>query len=196
MFWLLLFGLIHAYFIWVGDILVAYAICGSLVFFFRKKSIRTLFIIAVILFLVPISLNFMTYYVMPKEALESTFTFFYPSTEQIALQTKIMQGSYLEQMPLRLEIALELQTFVFMNEISSASTNLFQFVVSCTDCRCWKEDILFDHFIGLLNFYASATALVTPEDSPLVFKQMAGQLLPLTTFEPILSTMCIQQLLM
>ena len=117
MFWLLLFGLIHAYFIWVGDILVAYAICGSLVFFFRKKSIRTLFIIAVILFLVPISLNFMTYYVMPKDALESTFTFFYPSTEQIALQTKIMQGSYLEQMPLRLEIALELQTFVFMNEI-------------------------------------------------------------------------------
>ena len=42
MFWLLLFGLIHAYFIWAGDILVAYAICGSLVFFFRKKSIRTL----------------------------------------------------------------------------------------------------------------------------------------------------------
>ena len=117
MFWLLLFGLIHAYFIWVGDILVAYAICGSLVFFFRKKSIRTLFIIAVILFLVPISLNFMTYYVMPKDALESTFAFFYPSTEQIALQTKIMQSSYLAQMPLRLEIALELQTFVFMNEI-------------------------------------------------------------------------------
>jgi uncharacterized protein len=37
MFWLLLFGLIHAYFIWVGDILVTYAICGSLVFFFIKK---------------------------------------------------------------------------------------------------------------------------------------------------------------
>jgi len=117
MFWLLLFGLIHAYFIWVGDILVAYAICGSLVFFFRKKSIRTLFIMAVILFLIPISLNFMTYYGMPKDALESTFAFFHPSTEQIAVQTKIMQGSYLEQMPLRLENALELQTLVFMIEI-------------------------------------------------------------------------------
>ena len=114
MFWLLIFGLIHAYFIWVGDILVAYAICGSLVFFFRKKSIRTLFIMAVILFLIPISLNFMTYYGMPKDALESTFAFFYPSTEQIAVQTKIMQGSYIEQMPLRIENALELQTLVFM----------------------------------------------------------------------------------
>ena len=38
MFWLLLFGLIHAYFIWVGDILVAYAICGSLVFFLEKNQ--------------------------------------------------------------------------------------------------------------------------------------------------------------
>jgi uncharacterized protein len=114
MFWLLIFGLTHAYFIWVGDILVAYAICGSLVFFFRKKSIRTLFIIAIVLFLIPISLNFMTYYGMPKDALERTFAFFYPSTEQIAAQTKIMQGSYIEQMPLRIENALELQTLVFM----------------------------------------------------------------------------------
>ena len=114
MFWLLIFGLTHAYFIWVGDVLVAYAICGSLVFFFRKKSIRTLFIIAIVLFLIPISLNFVTYYGMPKDALESTFAFFYPSTEQIAAQTKIMQGSYIEQMPLRIENALELQTLVFM----------------------------------------------------------------------------------
>ncbi len=117
MFWLLIFGLIHAYFIWVGDILVAYAICGSLVFFFRKKSIRTLFIVAVVLFLIPISLNFMTYYGMPKDALESTFAFFYPSTEQISVQTKIMQGSYINQMPLRFKNALELQTLVFMIEI-------------------------------------------------------------------------------
>ena len=114
MFWLLIFGLIHAYFIWAGDILVAYAICGSLVFFFRKKSIRTLLIMAVILFLIPICLNYMTYYGMPEEALESTFAFFYPSTEQIVAQTKIMQGSYIEQMPLRIENALELQTLVFM----------------------------------------------------------------------------------
>jgi uncharacterized protein len=117
MFWLLLFGLIHAYFIWVGDILVTYAICGSLVFFFRKKSIRTLFIIAVILFLIPISLKFMTYYGMPADALESTFAFFHPSAEQIASQTQAMRGSYLEQMPLRVEDAIQIQTLVFMIEM-------------------------------------------------------------------------------
>ena len=117
MFWLLLFGLIHAYFIWVGDILVTYAICGSLVFFFRKKSIRTLFIMAVILFLIPISLKFMTYYGMPADALESTFAFFHPSAEEIASQTNAMRGTYLEQMPLRVEDAIQIQTLVFMIEM-------------------------------------------------------------------------------
>ena len=117
MFWLLFFGLIHAYFIWVGDILVAYAICGSLVFFFRKKSIRTLFIMAIILFLIPIIFNFMTFYGMPADELESTFAFFHPSTEEIASQTQAMRGSYLKQMPLRMEEALGLQTVVFMIEI-------------------------------------------------------------------------------
>ena len=117
MFWLLFFGLIHAYFIWVGDILVAYAICGSLVFFFRKKSIRTLFIMAIILFLIPIIFNSMTFYGMPADELESTFAFFHPSTEEIASQTQAMRGSYLKQMPLRMEEALGLQTVVFMIEI-------------------------------------------------------------------------------
>ena len=93
MFWLLIFGLIHAYFIWAGDILVTYAICGILVFFFRKKSIQKLFILAVILFLVPISLNFMTYYGMPAVELESTFAFFDPSAEEIASQTCLLYTS-------------------------------------------------------------------------------------------------------
>jgi uncharacterized protein len=116
MFWLLLFGLIHAYFIWVGDILVAYAICGSVVFFFRKKSTQTLFILALILFLIPISLNFITYFGMPTDELESTFAFFYPSAEEISYQTQAMRGSYFEQLPLRVKEAIGLQTVFFMIE--------------------------------------------------------------------------------
>ena len=42
MIWLLVFGLIHFYFIWFGDILSLYALCGLLLFFFRNLSARAL----------------------------------------------------------------------------------------------------------------------------------------------------------
>ena len=38
MFWLLLFGMAHAYLLWWGDILVAYAIAGLVIFPFRKLN--------------------------------------------------------------------------------------------------------------------------------------------------------------
>jgi len=47
--WLFIFGVIHAYFIWNGDILYHYAICGLLLLPFR--SIKSKYIILIILFL-------------------------------------------------------------------------------------------------------------------------------------------------
>jgi len=44
MFWLLVFGLIHFYFIWFGDILSAYALTGLILYFFRNLQVRTLVI--------------------------------------------------------------------------------------------------------------------------------------------------------
>ena len=124
MFWLLLFGLLHAYFIWEGDILVAYAICGCLIYLLRKKTIRALSIISIILFIVPLTFNLMTYYGMTAEELESTFAFFHPSSEEITTEVQIMQGSFLEQMPIRLENAIEFQTLVFMIETFWRTTSL------------------------------------------------------------------------
>src|SRR5688572_20890472 len=42
MFWLLIFGLIHLYFIWFGDILVGYALVGIIAWLFRNKPPRAL----------------------------------------------------------------------------------------------------------------------------------------------------------
>ncbi|HEX8381229.1 MAG TPA: DUF418 domain-containing protein [Allosphingosinicella sp.] len=42
MFWLLVFGLIHLYLIWYGDILVGYALVGMVAWFFRNKEPRAL----------------------------------------------------------------------------------------------------------------------------------------------------------
>ena len=51
-FYLLVFGLVHAYFLWSGDILVAYALCGSVIFLFRNRSPRTLVVIGLAIFAV------------------------------------------------------------------------------------------------------------------------------------------------
>src|SRR5207302_1810297 len=40
MFWLFVFGMVHAYFLWWGDILVCYAIAGLFIFPFRKLDAR------------------------------------------------------------------------------------------------------------------------------------------------------------
>lgn len=54
--WLLLFGLLHAYLLWVGDILVSYAICGAVLFPFRRLRPRTQIVLGILVFLTQIPL--------------------------------------------------------------------------------------------------------------------------------------------
>ena len=51
---LLFFGLIHLFFLWVGDILSLYALLGFLLIYFRKHSNKQLLIWASVLLLLPI----------------------------------------------------------------------------------------------------------------------------------------------
>jgi len=52
MLWLMLIGLVHAYLLWYGDILFSYALCGMLLFLFRRKTPRTLIIWAVVFMII------------------------------------------------------------------------------------------------------------------------------------------------
>lgn len=47
MFWLFVFGMVHAYFLWWGDILVTYSLAGLVIFPFRKLSVRVQVVIGV-----------------------------------------------------------------------------------------------------------------------------------------------------
>lgn len=55
MFWLALFGLVHFYLIWFGDILFLYAMCGLLLFAFRNLSVKALTIWAIVFFVIGIA---------------------------------------------------------------------------------------------------------------------------------------------
>ncbi len=52
LFFLLLFGIAHVVFLWVGDILVCYALWGFLLIFFRKSSNKKIFVWAIIFSLI------------------------------------------------------------------------------------------------------------------------------------------------
>jgi uncharacterized protein len=58
--WLLVIGLIHAYLIWSGDILVLYAECGLFLYLFRNRPPKTLIILGIsaLLLFVPLMLGF------------------------------------------------------------------------------------------------------------------------------------------
>ena len=56
MFWLFVFGMIHVWFIWYGDILVLYSVAGAIAFIAWRWSVRNLLITGVLLLLVKLIL--------------------------------------------------------------------------------------------------------------------------------------------
>jgi uncharacterized protein len=57
MFWLFVIGMIHAYFLWWGDILVTYSLAGLVIFPFRKLAVRTQVIVGVLVLTALLAVN-------------------------------------------------------------------------------------------------------------------------------------------
>ncbi len=89
--WLLVFGLIHGYLIWFGDILFFYAICGLLLYPLRRLPPRWLIGLGVALLLV-------------GSAIGLGFTLFAGLTEQAALQVEAERAA--GRTPTELQVAL------------------------------------------------------------------------------------------
>ncbi|HUQ85951.1 MAG TPA: DUF418 domain-containing protein [Vicinamibacterales bacterium] len=109
---LLVFGLIHAYLIWDGDILVLYAICGAIVYPFRK--LRPMVLLALGLLSLAIGSSLMIgggFYIPrgPAGAIKEFQDFWAPSAEQLQRETLAFQGGWLAQMPMRAKHSLEFQ---------------------------------------------------------------------------------------
>lgn len=115
--WMLVFGLAHAHLIWFGDILVAYALCGCLLYPLRNLRPRWALILgacwtAVVIPLwlaVAASLRY-----WPDEARAEMEADWTPSPEALNAEIAAFRGGWLEQMPYRVEGALELETTVFL----------------------------------------------------------------------------------
>lgn len=116
-FWLLLIGLIHAHLIWHGDVLVAYALCGFLLYPLRRLSPRDLLWIGgcAVAVVVPVWLlaGLSIPYWPEADRLELVAQWA-PPQEVIDARIAAFRGGLSEQLAVRVPIAFELETSGFL----------------------------------------------------------------------------------
>lgn len=115
-FWLLVFGLLHAYLIWYGDILVSYSLCAFLVYVFRKQKPKTLIIISISFFIIPVLIQLFAGYTLPlwpKADYNDNLQSWLPAADIIQKEIRAMQGSWNMVMEQRFGDAFFMQTFLF-----------------------------------------------------------------------------------
>jgi uncharacterized protein len=116
---LLLIGLVHAYLIWDGDILVAYALCGGLVYLFRRWRPSRLFALGIVLLLIGTGIYWVWGISLPyapaaeMRALEQQML--RPPLSAIEQEIRLNRGPWIEQFPHLAEASLLMQTLVFLS---------------------------------------------------------------------------------
>ena len=107
-FWLLMFGVLHAYFIWYGEILVTYALCGFVVYWFRDLSVPLLWglggISLSIALLIMVSAG-----IAPADVQLGISRDFVPNNAEIANEIARYQGAWANIQHVRLIEALDMQ---------------------------------------------------------------------------------------
>lgn len=111
--WLALFGLLHAWLLWYGDILFTYAIAGLLAYLWRNSSATKQFVWGVCLYLIPVLLLLLTqaaFGAMDEEGFASMSPFWQPSPAELSAEIGAMQGSFAERLGYRWPLILSMQT--------------------------------------------------------------------------------------
>lgn len=111
--WLLIFGLMHGYLLWSGDILFLYALCAFVLFPLRHRSSHSLFKLGIISLAVSSILYMLTgasLQFMPPEELEAQILpMWQPDQAAMATEIAAMQGNWLRQMSVRVPMTQEMQ---------------------------------------------------------------------------------------
>lgn len=107
------FGMVHAYFVFSGDILVTYALVGLVIYHLRNLSARVLIAIGAAAYLVPVGLLFAAHFalpLLPSDTVRGVAEQIRPSAEQIADYIAAYSEGWSAQMRVRAPAALANQT--------------------------------------------------------------------------------------
>jgi uncharacterized protein len=110
---LIMFGLLHAYFLWFGDILVHYGICGLLLYPFRQCPPRRLILIGTVILLVPILAGVFYISTMGPNDFREFEKDLHPTPNAVASDLATFRGGWLGQLSTRANEAFEFETTVF-----------------------------------------------------------------------------------
>src|SRR5262245_21045315 len=124
---LFVLGLLHAYLLWFGDMLVPLALSGAVVFVARRRSPGTLLVLGGLAFaaasVISVALTWSTAHSDPA-ALAAWRAQWTPRPDTISLEIAQYRGGWAEQMAQRVPAALETQTVSFVTRLLWQMTGL------------------------------------------------------------------------
>ncbi len=110
MLWLILFGLLHGFLIWYGDILYVYGMCGLLVYLFRRCQPRTLIVVGILFIAAASGLQVLfgwSIQFWPAEEVANMQQMWRPDAAKVAEEMNAYRGGWLEQMQHRVPFFFE-----------------------------------------------------------------------------------------
>ena len=116
--WLILFGLLHGFLLWSGDILFSYGSCGLVAYLFRKMQPRRLLVSGFAIMCVA-SISLTAYgktsaHWSPKRLEQAREDLWMPTPEGVAKELAGYRGSWSQQMRFRVSDSLEMDTSFFV----------------------------------------------------------------------------------
>jgi uncharacterized protein len=117
---LLVLGLLHAYLVWYGDMLFALAVCGAVVFFFRRLSPRWLLVLGGGAFATASVLTVALTWSLahgPAEELAAWKDHYTPRRVNMVAEVVQYQGGWADQMRYRVPAAREMHTWYFITRL-------------------------------------------------------------------------------
>jgi uncharacterized protein len=116
--WLMLFGILHAYLLWSGDILYTYGVCGLLVYPLRRMAPRRLLAVGLLVVALGSALSILTGWSMkfwdPKDAAGFEETIWRPPPQRVATEIAAYRDNWKGQMRARIPDAIAGETSVFL----------------------------------------------------------------------------------
>jgi uncharacterized protein len=109
---LLIIGMMHAYLLWYGDMLVTFALCGALVYQHRDMAAPRLIVAGIVFFSIAPLLSSALVWLAP-DGLGQAAAISAPSADAIAQELAAYRGGWLAQQGHRVPTAWEFQTSYF-----------------------------------------------------------------------------------